>query len=152
VIANILYSQQLTPALIVGDRSQVDVLSHECSHSWHGNLVSCSDWASFWLNGWFTLFSSGYYATDHPDHLLEGWTTYTERLIALELHGPATRDFEYIIGEKAMKDDLKRFDKDGLRFGQRLHIPYEKGVDPDDVYSSVAYDVRTLLSTLRFGI
>ncbi|GAA5829465.1 hypothetical protein JCM5353_001344 [Sporobolomyces roseus] len=110
----------LTPALIVGDRSQVDVLSHECSHSWHGNLVSCSDWASFWLN--------------------EGWTTYTERLIALKLHGPATRDFEYIIGEKAMKDDLKRFDKDGLRFGQRLHIPYEKGVDPDDVYSSVAYD------------
>lgn len=41
-----------------------------------------------------------------------------------------------------MKDDLKRFDKDGMRFGQRLHIPYEKGTDPDDVYSSVAYDVR----------
>ncbi|GAA5901564.1 bifunctional aminopeptidase/epoxide hydrolase [Sporobolomyces salmoneus] len=111
----------LTPALIVGDRSQVDVLGHEASHSWHGNLISCSDWASFWLN--------------------EGWTTYTERLLTGKLHGnPASRDFEYIIGEKAMKDDLKRFDKDGLRFGQRLHIPYEKGVDPDDVYSSVAYD------------
>ncbi|GAA5874967.1 hypothetical protein JCM16303_004962 [Sporobolomyces ruberrimus] len=110
----------LTPALIVGDRSQVDVLSHECSHSWHGNLVSCSDWKSFWLN--------------------EGWTTYTERLITLKLHGAPARDFEYIIGEKAMNDDLKRFDHDGQRFGQRLHIPYEKGVDPDDVYSSVAYD------------
>ncbi|GAA5967502.1 hypothetical protein JCM3765_004689 [Sporobolomyces pararoseus] len=110
----------LTPALVVGDRSQVDVLAHECAHSWHGNLVSCSDWASFWLN--------------------EGWTTYTERLITGRLHGAPARDFEYIIGEKAMKDDLKRFDKDGLRFGQRLHIPYERGVDPDDVYSSVAYD------------
>jgi len=44
-----------------------------------------------------------------------------------------------------MKDDLKRFDKDGLRFGQRLHVPYEKGVDPDDVYSSVAYDVSPLI-------
>ncbi|GAA6010636.1 hypothetical protein JCM11491_003004 [Sporobolomyces phaffii] len=110
----------LTPALIVGDRSQVDVLAHEASHSWHGNLVSCCDWQSFWLN--------------------EGWTTYTERLITGRLHGPAARDFEYIIGEKAMNDDLKRFDHDGLRFGQRLHIPYEKGVDPDDVYSSVAYD------------
>ena len=40
-----------------------------------------------------------------------------------------------------MKDDLKRFDKDGVRFGQRLHIPYKRGDDPDDIYSSVAYDV-----------
>lgn len=47
-----------------------------------------------------------------------------------------------------MNDDLKRFDHDGQRFGQRLHIPYEKGVDPDDVYSSVAYDVRMQLLTL----
>ncbi|GAA6059566.1 hypothetical protein JCM10212_000622 [Sporobolomyces blumeae] len=115
-----LASRHLTPALIVGDRSQVDVVAHEASHSWHGNGVSCSTWESFWLN--------------------EGWTTYTERLIALKLHGPAARDFEYIIGYKAMVDDLKRFDHDGERFGQRLHIPYDKGQDPDDVYSSVAYD------------
>ncbi|GAA6041801.1 hypothetical protein JCM8097_007167 [Rhodosporidiobolus ruineniae] len=109
----------LTPALIVGDRSQVDVLAHECAHSWHGNLVGCADWDSFWLN--------------------EGWTTYTERLIALKLHGPAARDFEYVLGAKAMQDDLERFDK-GEKKGQRLHIPYATGEDPDDLYSSVAYD------------
>ena len=51
-----------------------------------------------------------------------------------------------------MKDDLKRFDKDGVRFGQRLHIPYETGTDPDDVYSSVAYDVRlSLFSASRLS-
>ncbi|GAA5863563.1 hypothetical protein JCM3774_006527 [Rhodotorula dairenensis] len=110
----------LTPALIVGDRSQVDVVAHEASHSWHGNDVSCDGWSSFWLN--------------------EGWTTYTERLVALKLHGPAARDFEYIQGYKAMTDDLKRFDKDGMRKAQRLHIPYEFGEDPDEFYSSVAYD------------
>ncbi|GAA5957633.1 hypothetical protein JCM8115_001380 [Rhodotorula mucilaginosa] len=110
----------LTPALVVGDRSQVDVVAHEASHSWHGNDVSCDGWSSFWLN--------------------EGWTTYTERLVALKLHGPAARDFEYIQGYKAMTDDLKRFDKDGMRKAQRLHIPYEFGEDPDEFYSSVAYN------------
>lgn len=111
-----------------------------------GNDVSCEGWDSFWLN--------------------EGWTTYTERLVALKLHGPATRDFEYIQGYKAMTDDLKRFDKDGMRKAQRLRefwrpedgnggaegwsstlsidlsgraeIPYEFGEDPDEFYSSVA--------------
>ncbi|GAA5993250.1 hypothetical protein JCM10908_004532 [Rhodotorula pacifica] len=113
----------LTPALIVGDRSQVDVVAHEASHSWHGNDVSCDGWSSFWLN--------------------EGWTTYTERLVALKLHGPAARDFEYIQGYKAMQDDLKRFEKakgEGMGKAQRLHIPYEFGEDPDEFYSSVAYD------------
>ncbi|BGP20088.1 hypothetical protein JCM10213_002662 [Rhodosporidiobolus nylandii] len=109
----------LTPALIVGDRSQVDVLAHECAHSWHGNLIGCADWDSFWLN--------------------EGWTTYTERLIALKLHGPAARDFEYVLGRKSLQDDLERFEK-GEKKGQRLHIPYVAGEDPDDLYSGVAYD------------
>lgn len=40
----------LTPALVVGDRSQVDVVAHELAHFWHGNLVSCAEWDSFWLN------------------------------------------------------------------------------------------------------
>ncbi|GJN94354.1 hypothetical protein Rhopal_007428-T1 [Rhodotorula paludigena] len=110
----------LTPALIVGDRSQVDVLAHEASHSWHGNNVSCAAWTDFWLN--------------------EGNTTYTERVIALRLHGEATRDFEYILGRKALLDDLKRYDNDKIRKGQKLVIPYEFGEDPDDFYSGVAYE------------
>ncbi|GAA5864072.1 hypothetical protein JCM8547_005126 [Rhodosporidiobolus lusitaniae] len=109
----------LTPALVVGDRSQVDVLAHECAHSWHGNLIGCANWDSFWLN--------------------EGWTTYTERLVALKLHGHEAREFEYVLGAKSLRDDLERFEK-GEKKGQRLHIPYVKGEDPDDLYSGVAYD------------
>ncbi|KPV73418.1 uncharacterized protein RHOBADRAFT_55163 [Rhodotorula graminis WP1] len=109
----------LNPALIVGDRSQVDVVAHELAHFWHGNLVGCAEWSSFWLN--------------------EGWTVYSEALIARELHGKPTRDFEYLCERKGLLDDLKRYDVDGRRKAQRLQIPYEFGEDPDDFYSSVAY-------------
>ncbi|BGP43512.1 Leucyl aminopeptidase yscIV [Rhodotorula kratochvilovae] len=109
----------MTPALIVGDRSQVDVVAHELSHMWHGNLVSCAEWDSFWLN--------------------EGWTVYSETAIAMRLHGQPMRDFEYLLERKSLSDDLKRYDHDGMRKAQRLHIPYKAGEDPDDFYSSVAY-------------
>ncbi|ELU39367.1 leukotriene-A4 hydrolase [Rhizoctonia solani AG-1 IA] len=108
----------VTPTLLTGDRSLVDVVAHEISHSWFGNNVSCADSGHFWLN--------------------EGWTTYTERLLKGMLHTPAERDFSYIIGEKALIDALEHY-KDRPRF-QRLVIDYAYGEDPDDAYSRVPYD------------
>ncbi|KDN39017.1 hypothetical protein K437DRAFT_228230 [Tilletiaria anomala UBC 951] len=115
----------LTPALVCGDRSLTDVLAHELMHSWSGNLTSCANWSSFWLN--------------------EGWTVYLERLVLQEVHGgaqskegPAARGFSYIIGAKALKDALEQFAGEP-RF-QRL-VPVFKGVeDPDDAFSSVPYE------------
>ncbi|SCV69938.1 BQ2448_1332 [Microbotryum intermedium] len=108
----------LTPALVVGDRSQVDVIAHELSHSWFGNGISCNSWDSFWLN--------------------EGFTTCCERMIAGEMRGAAARDFEFIVGMQGLKASLKQQAKTP-RF-QRLHIPYAEGEDPDDGFSSVPYD------------
>lgn len=45
-----------SPTIIVGDKSQVYVATHEMAHSWTGNSVTCSDWESFWLNEGFTVF------------------------------------------------------------------------------------------------
>ncbi|MDD5304941.1 MAG: M1 family aminopeptidase/hydrolase, partial [Elusimicrobia bacterium] len=39
----------LTPTLLAGDRSLVDVVAHELAHSWTGNLVSNATAEHFWL-------------------------------------------------------------------------------------------------------
>ncbi|KAF2152011.1 leukotriene A-4 hydrolase [Myriangium duriaei CBS 260.36] len=107
----------LTPTLISGDRQNVDVVAHELSHSWSGNLVSNCSWEHFWLN--------------------EGWTTYLERRIAAALHGEAHRDFSAIIGWKALSDSIANFGEDH-EFTKM--IPDLKGKDPDDAFSSIPYE------------
>jgi leukotriene-A4 hydrolase len=39
----------VTPALLAGDRSLADVVVHEISHSWTGNLVTNRNWEHFWF-------------------------------------------------------------------------------------------------------
>jgi leukotriene-A4 hydrolase len=57
----------LTPTLLAGDRSLVDVVAHELAHSWTGNLVTNASMEHFWLN--------------------EGFTVWAERRILRILHG-----------------------------------------------------------------
>lgn len=112
----------LTPSLVCGDRSQTAVLLHELSHSWSGNLTSCGNWSSFWLN--------------------EGINVWIERLLLQVVNGPevgpAYRDFNYIIGAKALKDALKQFES--IRRFQRLVPEFKDGEDPDDAFSSIPYE------------
>ncbi|GJE92025.1 peptidase family M1-domain-containing protein [Phanerochaete sordida] len=108
----------LTPTLLAGDRSLVDVVVHELTHSWFGNGVTHAHATHFWLN--------------------EGWTTYMERLLLEKLHGPAERGFSYLMGAKALHDALKLYDAQP-RY-QRLVIDFTPGEDPDDAYSRVPYD------------
>jgi leukotriene-A4 hydrolase len=70
--------------------------------------------------------------------LNEGWTTYMERVLKQILHGPAERSFSYVIGNKALRDDLERY-VERPKY-QRLVIDFESGEDPDEAYSSVPYE------------
>ncbi|KAL6866204.1 Leucyl aminopeptidase yscIV [Amphichorda felina] len=106
-----------TPTIISGDRENVDVIAHELSHSWSGNLVSNSSWEHFWLN--------------------EGWTMYLERRIQAVIHGDAEFDFSAIIGWKGLEDAVEQF-KDNTEY-TKLIIKHDN-VDPEDVYSQVAYE------------
>ncbi|KAJ4165787.1 hypothetical protein LMH87_007403 [Akanthomyces muscarius] len=106
-----------TPTIISGDRQNVDVIAHELAHSWSGNLVSNASWEHFWLN--------------------EGWTVYLERRIGAGLHGEPEFDFSSIIGWKALEDAVSQFGHDHEY--TKLIISH-KNVDPEDVYSTVAYE------------
>ena len=116
-----------TPTMISGDRENVDVIAHELSHSYSGNLVSNASWEHFWLN--------------------EGWTTYLERRLQAAVHGEPHRDFSAIIGWKSLQDSVKQFG-DTHEFTKM--VVNLQGKDPDDAFSSIPYEKGyTFLSHLE---
>jgi leukotriene-A4 hydrolase len=115
----------LTPTLIAGDRSLVDVVAHELAHSWTGNLVSNADMDHFWLN--------------------EGFTTWAERRILEALHGPEALALEWAIGEKGLEQALEQFGRDSPLTRLRTEL---LGIDPDDAFSRIPYEKGARFLTL----
>lgn len=107
----------LTPTLLAGDRSLVDVVVHELAHSWTGNLVTNATMDHFWLN--------------------EGFTVWAERRILEELHGPEAACLAWAIGQRGMEEAFGRFGMDSSLTRLRADLA---GVDPDDAYSLIPYE------------
>ncbi len=107
----------LTPSLLAGDRSLVDVVAHEISHSWTGNLVTAANWEHFWLN--------------------EGFTMFLERKILGRLHGEQVRQFNSLVGLSDLKEAIEVFGATSLATCLQ---PDLSATDPDDVFSSVPYE------------
>jgi len=107
----------LTPTLLAGDRSLVDVVAHELAHSWTGNLVTNANIDHFWLN--------------------EGSTVWAERRIVEALHGEDAAVLGWAIGEKALRAEFERFGEDAAVTRLRNDL---RGTDPDDVFSSIPYE------------
>ena len=139
----------LTPTLLAGDRSLVDVVAHELAHSWTGNLVTNATAEHFWLN--------------------EGWTMWAERRILEALHGRDTALLSWALGEASLRQSIERFGADSPLTKLRTHLT---GIDPDDAFSTVPYEkgarlialleqatgrerfdgfVRTYMQRFRFG-
>jgi leukotriene-A4 hydrolase len=107
----------LTPTVLAGDRSLVDVVAHELAHAWTGNLVTNATMEHFWLN--------------------EGFTTWAERRILAALHGNAVEVLAWAIGQHALDEAVARFGVDSplTQLRTQLH-----GVDPDDAFSTIPYE------------
>jgi len=115
----------LTPTLLAGDRSLVNVVAHELAHSWTGNLVTNATMEDFWIN--------------------EGFTVWAERRILEALEGREYAALHAAIGRNSLKEAMERFGPDSPY--TRLKTPME-GVDPDEVYSEVPYEKGFLFVSL----
>ncbi len=107
----------LTPTLLAGDRSLVNVVVHELSHSWTGNLVTNATVNDFWLN--------------------EGFTVWAERRVLEALHGPERAAMSWAIGKVGLDDAFSRFGPSSPFTRLKTDL---WGVDPDSMYSEVPYE------------
>ena len=106
-----------TPSILAGDKSLANVIAHEISHSWSGNLVTMSSWKDFWLN--------------------EGFTVFIERKIAEMLIDENMSKLQAIFGYRAMINDI-------INLGESKTFsslnPYLIGRHPDEAFSEISYE------------
>ncbi|GEL73628.1 M1 family metallopeptidase [Myxococcus virescens] len=112
----------LTPTLITGDKSLVNVVAHELAHSWTGNLVTNASAEHFWLN--------------------EGFTVFAERRILEVLEGPEVSALHGALGRRALDSALQHFRAHPQLTSLRTHLA---GVDPDEAFSQIPYEKGYLL-------
>ena len=107
----------VTPALLAGDRSMSNVIGHEISHSWTGNLVTNKNWANFWVN--------------------EGFTKFMERKLDKALLGEEMEKLEAIVGNNSLISAIQMFGEDS---NFTSLSPDYTGIDPDDGFSTIPYE------------
>jgi aminopeptidase N len=107
----------LTPSLLAGDKSLVNVVAHELAHAWTGNLVTNANANHFWLN--------------------EGFTVYAERRILEAMHGREVSELHAAIGRHDLEVALERFTERPELTRLRTNL---EGHHPDEAYSSVPYE------------
>ena len=106
----------ITPTVIVGDKSLVSLIAHELAHSWSGNLVTNASWKDMWLN--------------------EGFTSYVENRIVEAIYGEEFADMEWVIARRGLEQEIETV-RPAL---QVLAVDGADAADPEDTFSSVAYD------------
>lgn len=105
-----------SPSIIVGDKTNTDVIIHEMAHSWSGNLFSCKNWNSFWIN--------------------EGWTVYFESEVLRIIYGEETYNMAFTLHDNDLKNTI---DSIGHEHSYTTLNPQIGFDNPDDAFSTVPY-------------
>ena len=106
-----------SPTIITGDRSQVDVATHEIAHSWTGNDVTCENWSHLWLN--------------------EGFTVFEERKVSAKLHGEDFSKVNAFLGNISAYSAMEGY---GLDDSYSSLYPVINGGAPDEAFSTIPYE------------
>lgn len=104
----------ITPTVIAGDKSLVNLIAHELAHSWSGNLVTNESWRDLWLN--------------------EGFTSYVENRIMEEVFGQKRALMEQALDAQNLRSLVKTMPENDTV----LYVDLQ-GRDPDAAFSSVPY-------------
>ncbi|MFN8005834.1 MAG: M1 family aminopeptidase/hydrolase [Terriglobia bacterium] len=104
----------LSPTVIAGDGSLLNIVAHELSHSWAGNLVTNESWNDLWLN--------------------EGITTYLENRLMEALYGKERADMELAVQKQSLlKTMAGQSTKETV-----LHLNLD-AQNPEEAANDVAY-------------
>lgn len=104
----------ITPTVIAGDKSLVNLIAHELAHSWSGNLVTNESWRDLWLN--------------------EGFTSYVENRIMEDVFGKDRAIMEQALAAQALNFEMAKLSPSDTQ----LYIDLQ-GRDPDDAFTGVPY-------------
>ena len=104
----------ITPTVIAGDKSLVNLIAHELAHSWSGNLVTNETWRDLWLN--------------------EGVTSYIENRIMEEIFGESRALMEQSLSIQHLQHQLTQ-----LPANETILYVDLGGKNPDEAFTSIPY-------------
>ena len=122
-------------------RSSISLVAHELAHQWFGDVVTCKDWSTLWLNEGFatyydSLFQEHFYGREHFLH--ERWQ------VARGL--TATQNPRPIVYRKIAADGLDQFSNLSYQKGSWVLHMLRSDLGPD-LYRQV---IQTYLKRYQF--